>query len=172
MIAVVAAVADWLKGPEGIAAALAAMPRLEGDERTPEVPIVLDTYRDDEATTLELPGLPALIVRPAGPTAFEGEVATTFLSAETASVEVLYLTVAGGYAAGFREAAYVLQALDRSLTRFLADEPAGRQARTEKLGLWIVGATRRVYAPLADRIGDAALGGAYLIDFTLRNEAP
>lgn len=169
----VCAVADWLADPNtGPNAFLERVLRESVDDALtlPRIVRVADTFRDDDAIAGRMHGeRPRLIVYAASDTVTEGEAnQNTLHASDTVSVAVDLEVDAILDAQSRRVVAYLLEAIVRSVTAFLADTPEGSAAR-QRRGFHIIQATRRSWGFAAETAGDGVVAAAFVIDLHIRD---
>lgn len=168
----VIAYSDWLRDPDtGPNHYLPDVVREEGDETMAVRPIVrvLDPFRDEEAFGDKEPGAyPAIVVTPASVVDVQGEVNQDEQDADGFDLlaRILVEDIPGPRA--LVELAYLLEALNRSTSGFLAETEAGRAAR-QRGHVHIITCSGRTYALANESVGAAKCGAAMIIRLTTRD---
>lgn len=169
----VIALSDWLRDPDtGPNAYLADLAREAGDEtlQVRAIKCVLDPFRDEEAFGDKEPGrYPALVVTPASPVDVAGEVNQGEQDADPGLdllVRIIVEDIPGPRA--LVELAYLLEALNRSVSGFLAETVAARTAR-QRGHVQIITCAGRTYALANEAVGAAKCGAAMILRMTTRD---
>lgn len=168
--------ADALKSEiYGVNVKLAALPLFDGHERPIPVSRVLDVFRDDEAGRGQVGAeLPAIVVAPT-PFEEEGEVTTSKKDSSGLGLRIAigYVTVKSALetAAGHREIAYTLRAIQRCCQTWLGNEYITDRVRH---GIQLRDCLAMHVRPEPAEFGDTGLivGGSLFLDLHVRDTTP
>lgn len=168
----IAAIADWLRNEATGPNAHLPVPTPEEKDWGVEVPRfvkVLDPFTDREAFANEEPGAyPALLVTPASPVEVDGEVNTDQLDGPSFTVQLRVIVEDIEGPRGLIVLSYLVEAVNRAMSAFLADTPDGTAARTRR-HVQIIGCTGRTYALAYEAIGAAKVGAVWAGTFFTRD---
>lgn len=165
-------VAALVHPTRGVNAKLPGVPRDEGDDLPAAIVAVYDITRDDHVVNRsEPPKIPCLYVIDEGPVAVDGEQMTgTYRdTAETVAVTIRY--VAGGHdlAKAMNAGDYTLRAAQRSVMELMEQANEADQVRNYVELRFLRKVT---YVPARETVGEAAVAGALILEFDLRDLAP
>lgn len=165
----------WLDGTTtgaySVNDAIADVSLMSGHAAPPNVAFIASVYSDDRCARWDdPPAFPALYIAPDGLATVEAEVATHTRDGIT-PVTVRLLLRKAESAESARDAAYIIGAVHRSMRRYLADDAAGRAARTSADHMVLVGKTS-TYGPWREAVGDSVAAAIFAIDLWIRNEQP
>lgn len=180
---VVRMVADWLRDPtNGVNAQIPGVPRDEGDEQPPEMPVVesedgespaiYDATRHEwVARRQDPPNLPCLYITTEGPVDLHGEELTNnYRDTESPMVvAVRYLVAETDLHKGIAAGEYTLRAALRSIKALMAQE--NDSARTRNL-VCVYALDRASYHPVTEAVGNSRVAGALTLEFSVRDAAP
>lgn len=159
-------------GTYGVNTKLGGVPRDAGDEAPPAIVAVYDVTRDDHVVNRqEPPKIPCLYVMSEGAIVVAGEQMTgTYRdTAEPVAVTVRYLAGRHNLARAIQDGDYTLRAALRSVYELMEQANEADRTRNFVMPFFL---RRATYVPTQEAVGEAAVAGALVLEFDVRDGAP
>lgn len=170
---VVRIVAEALRhATRGVNSKLPDVPRDAGDDLPSNIAAVYDVTKDAHVVNRqEPPQIPCLYVMSEGAVIIDGEqmIGTYRDTTEPVAVVVRYLASKHDLARALQDGDYTLRAVARSIHDLM--EQANDADRTRNFVIvWHL--VRMTYVPVQETVGEAAVAGALVLEFDVRDGAP